>query len=167
MTVIDRRSLLLGIGATAALPGCTAARSKTQATSRATRLIAAARSQVGVTTRYDSAYTVLPFPNGDVARVKGVCTDVIIRAYRAAFGLDLQALVNAHRRAAFAAYRLGFGPERPQWTAHHPQYRPRRARGGRTPRLADYRPLPLEHRLGSARLLSAAGPDPCLDTWKD
>jgi len=119
VTVIDRRSLLLGIGATAALPGCTAARSKTQATSRATRLIAAARSQVGVTTRYDSAYTVLPFPNGDVARVKGVCTDVIIRAYRAAFGLDLQALVNAHRRAAFAAYPKRWGLSRPDPSIDH------------------------------------------------
>jgi uncharacterized protein YijF (DUF1287 family) len=33
-----------------------------------------------------------------------VCTDVIVRAYRDAFGLDLQLLVNQDMRAAFAAY---------------------------------------------------------------
>ena len=38
------------------------------AATNAQRLVAAARRQIGVTLRYDPAYTVLPFPNGDVDR---------------------------------------------------------------------------------------------------
>jgi uncharacterized protein len=79
------------------------------APSRATRLINAARSQVGVTTVYDPAYVQLAFPGGDVPRGRGVCTDVIIRAYRDGLGLDLQALVNADMRAAFGAYPRTWG----------------------------------------------------------
>jgi uncharacterized protein len=71
---------------------------------RAQQLISAARKQIGVTLSYDPAYSRLDFPNGDVERAKGVCTDVIIRAYRDAFGLDLQALVNADMKQHFAAY---------------------------------------------------------------
>src|SRR4051812_18675549 len=107
--MLDRRSVLLGAGASLALPGCTAARPSVPATSRASHLVAAARAQIGVTTRYDNAYTRLPFPKGDVPREKGVCTDVVIRAYRDAFGLDLQALVNADMRAAFADYPHKWG----------------------------------------------------------
>src|SRR4051794_31450566 len=107
--MLDRRSLLLGAGASLALPGCTAARPSVPATSRASRLIAAARAQIGITKSYDNAYPRLPFPNGDVPRGKGVCTDVVIRAYRDAFGLDLQALVHADMTAAFAAYPHKWG----------------------------------------------------------
>jgi uncharacterized protein len=80
-----------------------------QAPSRTTRLISAARAQVGVTILYDPAYVTLPFPNGDIPRGRGVCTDVIIRAYRDGLGLDLQALVNADMRAAFSAYPKAWG----------------------------------------------------------
>jgi uncharacterized protein len=72
-------------------------------------LIEAARRQVGVTLSYDPAYTRLPFPNGDVPRAKGVCTDVVIRAYRDAFRIDLQAMVNADMKAAFSAYTKRWG----------------------------------------------------------
>ena len=82
-------------------------------------LIAAARRQVGVTLTYDPGYTPLPFPDGDVPRVKGVCTDVIIRAYRDAFGLDLQALVNADMRANFAAYPHRWGLRSPDRSIDH------------------------------------------------
>jgi uncharacterized protein len=112
---LDRRSLLLGFGAAAALPGCA-----TQAQpDKATRLLAAARKQVGVTLAYDPAYTRLPFPNGDVAREKGVCTDVVIRAYRDALGLDLQALVNADMRANFSAYPKTWGLRGPDRNIDH------------------------------------------------
>jgi uncharacterized protein YijF (DUF1287 family) len=62
---------------------------------------------------------LLPFPNGDVPRVKGACTDVIVRAYRDAFGLDLQRLVNADMRAAFAAYPGTWGLSRPDPSIDH------------------------------------------------
>lgn len=108
--MIDRRSLLLGAGASL-LPQVVP--------DKPTRLIMAAREQVGVTLHYDPAYTVLPFPNGDVPRQKGVCTDVVIRAYRDAFRLDLQALVNQDMRAAFAAYPKTWGLRAPDRNIDH------------------------------------------------
>ncbi|KQZ65122.1 hypothetical protein ASD67_07460 [Sphingopyxis sp. Root1497] len=89
------------------------------AATTAERLVAAARKQVGVTLAYDPAYTVLPFPNGDVARAKGVCTDVLIRAYRDALGVDLQALVNADMKADFGAYPKNWGLRRPDRNIDH------------------------------------------------
>ena len=121
MRMLDRRSLLLGAGASLYLSGCTATAPPPPlpATPRAARLIAAARSQIGITTRYDAAYTSLPFPDGDVPRAKGVCTDVIVRAYRDAFGLDLQALVHADMATAFAAYPRTWGLARPDPNIDH------------------------------------------------
>jgi len=85
----------------------------------AQRLVIAARRQVGVTLTYDPAYTVLRFPNGDVDRAKGVCTDVVIRAFRDALGADLQALVNADMRANFTAYPKNWGLGRPDRNIDH------------------------------------------------
>lgn len=70
----------------------------------AEKLIVAAQAQVGITLRYDPSYTRLKFPNGDVPREIGVCTDVVIRAYRDAFGFDLQSAVNADMKRNFSAY---------------------------------------------------------------
>ena len=89
------------------------------AATNAQRLVAAARRQIGITLRYDPAYTVLAFPNGDVERVKGVCTDVVIRAFRDALALDLQALVNADMRANFGAYPKNWGLGRPDRNIDH------------------------------------------------
>ena len=123
MTTLHRRSLLLGVGASLAAsraqPAAAASEPKSAAPSKATQLLAAARTQVGVTLRYDPAYTALPFPGGDVPRDKGVCTDVIIRAYRDALGLDLQALVNADMRAAFDAYPRNWGLAAPDRNIDH------------------------------------------------
>lgn len=58
----------------------------------ASELVKAAQSQIGVTTRYDPSYQKLTYPGGDVPQDRGVCTDVVIRAYRQ-LGLDLQVLV--------------------------------------------------------------------------
>ncbi len=85
----------------------------------AATLIAAARRQVGVTVAYDPAYSRLACPGGDVPRAKGVCTDVLIRAYRDAFGLDLQALVNADMRSAFSAYPKRWGLKAPDRNIDH------------------------------------------------
>jgi len=119
--VLDRRTVLLGAGASLALSGCGRVRSgeAPAATGKAARLIAAARAQIGVTVRYDAAYTVLPFPGGDVPRERGACTDVIVRAYRDAFGIDLQALVNADMRAAFGAYPRTWGLSAPDRNIDH------------------------------------------------
>lgn len=119
MTLLDRRSLLLGVGASLVLPGCARTPPDRAPTDKAARLLAAARGQIGVTIRYDAAYTPLPFPNGDVPRAQGSCTDVIVRAYRDAFGIDFQALVNADMRAAFGAYPRQWGLTGPDRNIDH------------------------------------------------
>jgi uncharacterized protein YijF (DUF1287 family) len=72
-------------------------------------LVDAARTQVGVTVNYDPAYVRLAFPGGDVPADRGVCTDVVIRAYRVAYGFDLQKAVNADMQAHFSAYPKHWG----------------------------------------------------------
>ena len=49
---------------------------------------------------YDPSYFVIGYPNGDVPSNKGVCTDVVIRAYRK-IGIDLQKEVHEDMRANF------------------------------------------------------------------
>jgi uncharacterized protein YijF (DUF1287 family) len=72
--------------------------------SEPSRLTAAARDQVGVTVTYDPAYVALEFPGGDIPRDRGVCTDVVIRALRDAWGIDLQLATNRDMKANFSAY---------------------------------------------------------------
>ena len=60
------------------------------------RLAKAAEAQVGGFVIYNDAYRRISYPMGDVHQLYGVCTDVIVRAYRA-LGLDLQALVRETR----------------------------------------------------------------------
>lgn len=52
---------------------------------------------------YTTGYFRIPYPNGDLARGKGVCTDVVVRALRHA-GYDLQRLIHEDMRANFATY---------------------------------------------------------------
>lgn len=52
---------------------------------------------------YDSSYVRIKYPNGDVEKNKGVCTDVIIRAYRK-LGIDLQKEVHEDLKANFSKY---------------------------------------------------------------
>jgi uncharacterized protein len=89
------------------------------ATPAAAKLIAAAEAQIGVTTRYDPTYERLKFPGGDVQVERGVCSDVVIRAYRQAFAADLQALVNADMRAAFSTYPRTWGLTAPDTNIDH------------------------------------------------
>lgn len=53
---------------------------------------------------YDPRYYTIPYPNGDVPADKGVCTDVIIRAYRK-LGIDLQQKIHEDMKANFSKYR--------------------------------------------------------------
>ncbi|WP_440903712.1 DUF1287 domain-containing protein [Catenovulum sp. SX2] len=52
---------------------------------------------------YDGSYIAIPYPNGDVPAHIGVCTDVVIRSYRA-LGIDLQRLVHEDMRSNFNLY---------------------------------------------------------------
>ena len=85
----------------------------------ALRLIRAGEQQVGVTRRYDPAYVALDFPGGDVAADRGVCTDVLIRAMRAGWAIDLQLAVNRDMKAGFAAYPKTWGLSRPDRNIDH------------------------------------------------
>lgn len=67
-----------------------------------------AKKQIGVTTSYDPAYRKLDFPRGDVPIETGVCTDVIIRAYRLQ-NIDLQQLVNHDMKSNWSAYPKRWG----------------------------------------------------------
>lgn len=58
----------------------------------ATKLVEAARNQATVPVIYDPSYRKLDYPMGDVPWYLGVCTDVVVRAYRQ-LGVDLQPLV--------------------------------------------------------------------------
>jgi uncharacterized protein len=84
----------------------------------ATRLVQAAYAQVGKTVRYDPAYERIAFPGGDVPLDRGVCTDVVVRAYRR-IGVDLQLLVNQDMHAAWDAYPKLWALSRPDSNIDH------------------------------------------------
>ncbi len=67
------------------------------------RLSAAAIEITKQSVTYDPAYFTIPYPNGDIPANKGVCTDVIIRAYRK-LGIDLQKEVHEDMKAHFSIY---------------------------------------------------------------
>lgn len=82
------------------------------------KLVESAVKQTGVTKSYDPAYVVLPYPNGDVPAETGVCTDVVIRAFRQA-GTDLQKEVHEDMQANFAIYPQKWGLSKPDTNIDH------------------------------------------------
>lgn len=66
-------------------------------------LAAAALERTRKKITYDPAYYNIAYPNGDVPEGKGVCTDVVIRSYRA-LGIDLQQLVHEDMKQNFRIY---------------------------------------------------------------
>lgn len=57
---------------------------------------------------YDPAYVSIPYPNGDVPKGTGVCTDVVIRAFRK-IGFDLQQHIHEDMANQFAKYPQRWG----------------------------------------------------------
>ncbi len=82
------------------------------------RLVAAAIARTKALVVYDPAYRVIAYPGGDVPQDRGVCTDVVIRSYRA-LGIDLQKLVHEDMRRAFHAYPRRWGLSRPDSNIDH------------------------------------------------
>src|SRR5262245_2338175 len=82
------------------------------------RLVSAARLQTQTSAVYDGAYRSIDYPMGDVPRNRGVCTDVVIRAYRA-IGIDLQVLVHEDMRSNFARYPQLWGLTQPDTNIDH------------------------------------------------
>jgi uncharacterized protein YijF (DUF1287 family) len=77
------------------------------------KLVEAAIERTHLTVRYDPSYVRIPYPNGDVPAETGVCTDEIIRAYRAV-GVDLQKEVHEDMLHNFSAY-----PNQRRWLLTH------------------------------------------------
>jgi uncharacterized protein len=78
-----------------------------------------AKKTVLLGTPYRETYRTLAYPNGDVPRDEGVCSDVVVRALRNA-GYDLQALIQEDRRLAPSAYP---GIEEPDANIDHRRVR--------------------------------------------
>lgn len=74
----------------------------------ANRLAANAHTLTEQDVTYDPSYFSIPYPNGDVPEGKGVCTDVVIRAYRM-MGTDLQKEVHEDMQAHFDLYPKNWG----------------------------------------------------------
>lgn len=68
--------------------------------------------------KYDPGYFMLDYPNGDIPADRGVCTDVIIRAYRK-FGIDLQKELHEDMLAHFDMYPKNWGLSRPDKNIDH------------------------------------------------
>ena len=64
---------------------------------------AAKRPNTWLRTAASTLYFSIDYPNGDVPKGKGVCTDVVIRAYRK-LGIDLQKEVHEDMKANFSVY---------------------------------------------------------------
>jgi len=71
-------------------------------------VIDGAIEQIGKTTSYDPSYQKIEYPNGDVPMETGVCSDVVVRAFRKA-GIDLQKDVHDDMKANFSAYPTRWG----------------------------------------------------------
>jgi uncharacterized protein YijF (DUF1287 family) len=77
-----------------------------------------AQQQVGVTVVYDPAYVSLRYPGGDLPLSRGVCADVVVRAFRVA-GIDLQRVVHEDMVHAFKRYPAFWGLSRPDTNIDH------------------------------------------------
>lgn len=95
---------------------------------------------------YDPQYFSIDYPNGDVPANKGVCTDVIIRAYRKV-GIDLQKEVHEDIRSDFSAYPKNWGLKKPDKNIDHRRvpnlmtyFERQKAKLGITDKASDYKP---------------------------
>lgn len=82
------------------------------------KLIEAAIEQTTVTRSYDPSYVKLAYPMGDVPMETGVCSDVVIRAFRKV-GIDLQRAVHEDMAKNFAQYPNKWGLKRPDTNIDH------------------------------------------------
>ncbi|WP_190810113.1 DUF1287 domain-containing protein [Flagellimonas sp. S3867] len=89
-----------------------------QITVTSSELVDAALELTQQQVTYDGSYFSIPYPNGDVPKGKGVCTDVVIRAYRK-MGVDLQKEVHEDMKANFRAYPNIWGLSRTDTNIDH------------------------------------------------
>lgn len=141
---MDRRAFVGAVGGAALLNG--RAPRTVAVTGKAADLIRAAHAQTHRWTTYDAGYTPIAYPDGDVEPVRGVCADVVVRAYRG-IGIDLQKLVHEDMTAHFDLYPKLWGLNAPDANIDHrcvPNLHVFFARFGQSlpisRRAADYRP---------------------------
>ncbi len=96
--------------------------------------------------QYDPTYFTISYPNGQIPSDKGVCTDVVIRAYRK-IGIDLQKLVHEDMLANFEKYPNLWGLKKTDTNIDHrrvPNLMTFFSRHGETKKIsinaADYQP---------------------------
>lgn len=106
---------IVALAAVVLLAGGTSAQ---ETTVLGTRIVVAARKQIGVTKEYDPAYVTLNYPGGDVPIRTGVCSDVVVRALREV-GIDLQKTVHEDMRQNFSAYPQKWGLRGPDKNIDH------------------------------------------------
>lgn len=82
------------------------------------KMLESAVEQTRLTKSYDPNYTSIAYPNGDVAIEKGVCTDVVIRAFRGA-GVDLQKEVHEDMLGNFGVYPKKWNLKAPDTNIDH------------------------------------------------
>ena len=82
------------------------------------QMLDGAIAQAGVTTGYDPAYVALEYPGGDVPENTGVCSDVVVRAFRKA-GVDLQKEIHEDMKAARSEYPKKWGASNPDRNIDH------------------------------------------------
>ncbi len=85
---------------------------------RVRQLVEAALERTQHEVVYDGSYRSLGYPGGDVPDNVGVCTDVIIRSYRA-LGIDLQELVHEDMTSSFGEYPRIWGLDNPDPNIDH------------------------------------------------
>jgi uncharacterized protein YijF (DUF1287 family) len=82
------------------------------------QLVESAIDQTRVTTGYDPSYVGIDYPGGDVPLETGVCSDVVVRAFRKA-GIDLQREIHDDMGRAWSVYPKKWGAGRPDPNIDH------------------------------------------------
>ncbi len=91
------------------------------ASSVSEKIVAGARRQAQEGANYDPRYFRVPYPNGDIPRNKGVCTDVLVRSLRNA-DIDLQKLIHEDMRRRFSKYPQRYGTKGPDSNIDHRRF---------------------------------------------
>ena len=84
----------------------------------AQKLAKAAIARTDSSVTYNGAYVAIDYPGGDVPAETGVCSDVVVRSFRA-LDIDLQELMHQDMASHFSAYPDRWGLKRPDSNIDH------------------------------------------------
>jgi uncharacterized protein len=82
------------------------------------RLVQAAIEQTKITRSYDPSYVTIDYPGGDVPMETGVCSDVVVRAFRKV-SIDLQKELHEDMQGSMSAYPNRWGLSKPDSNIDH------------------------------------------------